>query len=524
MAKDEKSSTKSQKHDHDHDNKMKLPNKVIIRHLPPNMTEDDFLKQTDPLPDYDFYYFAAADWSLGSDATCRAYITFKNHNDIFLFRDRFDGYVFVDNRGNEYPAVVEFAPFQGVLKNKSRGGDSKVNTIEQESHYQQFLKKLEEEREAIAKGSECKLEFPLDRKKEEIASTPLLQYLANKKEKRREEAKKRTQEKKRQREEEQQKQQQQSEQNSHQKQTDGKNGKDINASSKQQTDKEEIKSSRQKSKNDRRAERNRRRAEEFKKRLEDHQNSHKRDEQAEKKEHRRNRRDKEKEKEKGKSSDLGRHIEILKKHNTTELNESVRNFIYQAAHNLAVKPQEGTEEKTNDEAVQKNENAADMIADDDLKIAQEKLNKMNIKEELKTQNLVNKEGNESTISEENKTSQQKQQQKEKDKREEKRIRNKVSYHVILLLDYDRPSIAIYQPKQRLRLSEESDTNSNSRDARSQPTSDCEVVNKKEDQSVQQQPRNKKVPRYSERARKRQKPEYKESRDKERNYDKDQRIE
>lgn len=42
--------------------------------------------------------------------------------------------------------------------------------------------------------------------------------------------------------------------------------------------------------------------------------------------------------------------------------------------------------------------------------------------------------------------------------------------------------------------------------------------------MQQQPRNKKVPRYSERSRKRQKPEHKESRDKERYYDKDQKIE
>ncbi|KAL9915529.1 UPF3 regulator of nonsense mediated mRNA decay [Glossina fuscipes fuscipes] len=511
MAKDEKSSTKPQRHEHEHD-KIKPPNKIIIRHLPPTMTEEDFLKQIDPLPEHDFYYFAPADWSLGSDATCRAYITFKNHNDIFLFRDRFDGYVFVDSRGNEYPAIVEFAPFQGVLKNKSRGGDSKVNTIEQEPHYQQFLKKLEEEREAIAKGNECKLEFSLDRKKEEVASTPLLQYLANKKEKRREEAKKRTLEKKRQREEEQQKQQQQSEESSQQKQTDGKNGKDVNASSKQ-PDKEEVKTSRQKSKNDRRAERNRRRAEEFKKRLEDHQNSHKRDEQAEKKEHRRNRREKEREKEKAKNLELGKHIEILKKHSTSDLNESVRNFIYQAAQNLAAKTQESVDGKTSDEAIQKTQSAPGLSTDNDLKIAQEKLNKINIKDEPKMQNLLSKEANGSANSEEKNMQQKQQQQKEKDKRDEKRIRNK-----------DRPSIAIYQPKPRLRLSEESDTNSNSRDARSQPTSDCEGVSKKDDQAMQEQPRNKKVPRYSERSRKRQKPEHKENRDKERYYDKDQKIE
>lgn len=29
----------------------------------------------------------------------RAYINFKNQEDIILFRDRFDGYVFLDNKG-----------------------------------------------------------------------------------------------------------------------------------------------------------------------------------------------------------------------------------------------------------------------------------------------------------------------------------------------------------------------------------------------------------------------------------------
>ena len=34
--------------------------------------------------------------------------------DIFLFTERFDGYVFVDEKGNEYPAMVELAPYQKV--------------------------------------------------------------------------------------------------------------------------------------------------------------------------------------------------------------------------------------------------------------------------------------------------------------------------------------------------------------------------------------------------------------------------
>lgn len=180
--------------------KPKPLSKVVIRRLPPTMSEEEFLKQIDPLPEYDFYYYVPADWSLGFDATCRAYINFKNQEDIFLFKDRFDGYVFVDTKGAEYPAIVEFAAFQGLPKNRSRKIDPKANTIESDQHYLSFLEKLaNDENEKV----ELKLEFTLQTNKDtKITSTPLLQYLANKKQERRDDRKRRVEEKRRQREEE----------------------------------------------------------------------------------------------------------------------------------------------------------------------------------------------------------------------------------------------------------------------------------------------------------------------------------
>ena len=37
--------------------------------------------------------------SLGPNAFTRAYINFQNAEDVFTFRDKFDGYVFVDAKG-----------------------------------------------------------------------------------------------------------------------------------------------------------------------------------------------------------------------------------------------------------------------------------------------------------------------------------------------------------------------------------------------------------------------------------------
>lgn len=129
---------------------------VVIRRLPPTMTEEEFLEQIEPMPDHDYFYFVSADWTLGQQSSSRAYINFCNFADIFIFKDKFDGYVFLDGRGIEYPAIVEFAPFQGLPKSKSRKKDNKANTIETEQHYLTFVESLKEASEG--KG-ESKMEY-----------------------------------------------------------------------------------------------------------------------------------------------------------------------------------------------------------------------------------------------------------------------------------------------------------------------------------------------------------------------------
>ena len=72
---------------------------VVVRRLPPTMTEEEFMEAIMPVPEHDYFTFCPADYSLGSNAFTRAYINFKSPSDIFTFRDKFDGYVFVDQKG-----------------------------------------------------------------------------------------------------------------------------------------------------------------------------------------------------------------------------------------------------------------------------------------------------------------------------------------------------------------------------------------------------------------------------------------
>ncbi|XP_013135272.1 PREDICTED: regulator of nonsense transcripts 3B isoform X1 [Papilio polytes] len=154
--------------------------KIIFRRLPPTMTEEAFLDQVSPIPDHDYFYFAKPDPSLGSNVYSRAYINFVNVDDIYLFRDKFDGYIFVDEKGLEYVGIVEYAPFQRIPKKKKKK-DPKCGTIESDPIYQDFIENLSKEPET---ENQPKLEYSYpvnDGNDKKAQSTPLLEYLAARK-------------------------------------------------------------------------------------------------------------------------------------------------------------------------------------------------------------------------------------------------------------------------------------------------------------------------------------------------------
>ncbi|XP_073217418.1 regulator of nonsense transcripts 3B isoform X2 [Lepidochelys kempii] len=156
--------------------------KVVIRRLPPSLTKEQLEEHLQPLPEHDYFEFFANDSSLYPHMFSRAYINFKNQEDIVLFRDRFDGYVFVDHKGQEYAAIVEFAPFQKSAKKKNKKKDAKTGTIDDDPEYKKFLESYSADDEKLTSTPETLLEEIEARNKELIAkkTTPLLNFLKNK--------------------------------------------------------------------------------------------------------------------------------------------------------------------------------------------------------------------------------------------------------------------------------------------------------------------------------------------------------
>ena len=137
-------------------------------------------------------------FSMGLHAFCRAYIYFKNFEDILSFKERFDNYVFLDSKSNEYPAVVEFAQYQRRYKNNSdnfQKKDSKCNSIEQDSEYIRFLENFDKPCGNLLPSCEANLEELEQRERDKLAIgligsdaafsapkviTPLLEYMKKK--------------------------------------------------------------------------------------------------------------------------------------------------------------------------------------------------------------------------------------------------------------------------------------------------------------------------------------------------------
>ena len=134
------------------------------------------------MPEHDYFEFFSNDTSLYPHMYARAYINFKNQEDIILFRDRFDGYVFLDNKGQEYPAIVEFAPFQKAAKKKTKKRDTKVGTIDDDPEYRKFLESYAADNEKMTSTPETLLE-EIEAKNRELTAkkaSPLLSFLKNK--------------------------------------------------------------------------------------------------------------------------------------------------------------------------------------------------------------------------------------------------------------------------------------------------------------------------------------------------------
>ncbi|KAI8074721.1 Smg-4/UPF3 family-domain-containing protein [Gongronella butleri] len=153
-----------------------IKTKVIVRRLPPNLPEDVFMNAVsrwtgDDIVDYKVYIPGKVSQSKGKENTfSRAYFHMKTMDAVIAFHQGFDGHIFMDSKGNENRAVVEFAPYQGVPK-EPKAPDARQGTIEEDPDYIKFLEILKEEQEKPADtDAQGEGTTPLERLENRLAS------------------------------------------------------------------------------------------------------------------------------------------------------------------------------------------------------------------------------------------------------------------------------------------------------------------------------------------------------------------
>lgn len=155
--------------------------KVLVRLLPANLSSDAFWKLIENKADTILHwYYSQGKSGLKKYVHSRAYIYFKTHEDVCEFNESFNGHVFINSKGGEEKAQVEYAPYQKFPKLKRRA-DLRMGSITEDADYLAFVEKLKEQPAALP-SAEVQLDKRLAEEKEKMASpsggiivTPLME-------------------------------------------------------------------------------------------------------------------------------------------------------------------------------------------------------------------------------------------------------------------------------------------------------------------------------------------------------------
>lgn len=158
--------------------------KVVVRHLPPTITESAFTEQIDGSfgRRYNWMSFRPGKASQKHPCFARAYMDFKRAEDVIEFAEFFGGHVFVNEKGAQFKAEVEYAPSQRVPSQCPKK-DGREGTIGKDPEYLEFLEVLSKPVENLPSA-----EIQLERREAERAGavkdapvvTPLMDFIRQK--------------------------------------------------------------------------------------------------------------------------------------------------------------------------------------------------------------------------------------------------------------------------------------------------------------------------------------------------------
>ncbi|KAL6560683.1 hypothetical protein OROGR_004242 [Orobanche gracilis] len=158
--------------------------KVVLRHLPPTIFQSNLIEHINSRFSGRYHWLAFRPGKPGLKHLLhsRAYIDFNRAEDVIEFAEFFNGHVFVNEKGVQFKAIVEYAPSQCVPKHWPKK-DGREGTVLKDPEYMEFLEFLAKPVENLPSA-----EIQLERKEAERAGapkdipivTPLMEYVRQK--------------------------------------------------------------------------------------------------------------------------------------------------------------------------------------------------------------------------------------------------------------------------------------------------------------------------------------------------------
>ncbi|KAJ8476930.1 hypothetical protein OPV22_020657 [Ensete ventricosum] len=154
-----------------------------MRHLPPAISQSVLMEEIDGrfAGRYDWVCFRPGKNSQKDQIHSRAYLNFNRPEDVVEFAEFFDGHIFVNEKGSQFKALVEYAPSQQVPNIWSKK-DGREGTISKDPEYMEFLELISKPVEHLPSA-----EVQLERKEAERAGaketpivTPLMDFVRRK--------------------------------------------------------------------------------------------------------------------------------------------------------------------------------------------------------------------------------------------------------------------------------------------------------------------------------------------------------
>lgn len=159
--------------------------KVVIRHLPPTITQDSLLPLIDSSFAGRYNWFSFHPPKITShNHTSRAYIDFNTPDDVIDFAHFFNGHVFLNEKGTHFKVTVEYAPSQRVPNHSSKNQpnpdpDARDGTIFKDPEYLQFLQQIAKPVENLP-SAEIQLDKREAQRKDIPIVTPLMDFVRHK--------------------------------------------------------------------------------------------------------------------------------------------------------------------------------------------------------------------------------------------------------------------------------------------------------------------------------------------------------